>query len=290
MEGLAHNGFTMPIEETTARRLAALTLLLASLIYLPAAAGEPASNTITVVYNHVRTDSATDLQRGGGFGAFVEFNGRVILFDTGGQADILLHNLQELKKDALKIEAVVISHNHWDHVYGLPGVMSARGMSASAGERPTVYVPLSTRDAILQQNPRAAVVAVDSPTEIMPGAWLIGPLKLEYRGMPFAEQALVLEHGDGLVVLVGCSHPGIVDIVKRVKELFESKKILFVGGGFHLRSLPRDEISRISSTLRQHGIEQIAPTHCTGDVAIDLFRQEWGDKYYSLNLGDFFTF
>jgi hypothetical protein len=202
MEGLAHNGFTMPIEETTARRLAALTLLLASLIYLPAAAGEPASNTITVVYNHVRTDSATDLQRGGGFGAFVEFNGRVILFDTGGQADILLHNLQELKKDALKIEAVVISHNHWDHVYGLPGVMSARGMSASAGERPTVYVPLSTRDAILQQNPRAAVVAVDSPTEIMPGAWLIGPLKLEYRGMPFAEQALVIEHEDGLVVLV----------------------------------------------------------------------------------------
>jgi 7,8-dihydropterin-6-yl-methyl-4-(beta-D-ribofuranosyl)aminobenzene 5'-phosphate synthase len=269
---------------TTVRRLGVLTLLLAPLICLPVSANEPAANAITVVYNHVRTESAADLQLGGGFGALVEFNGKVILFDTGGQADILLKNIKELKQDASRIEAVVISHNHWDHVYGLPGVLSV------ARDRPTVYVPESSREAILQQNPRGAIVAADSPTEIMPKVWLTGSMKLEYRGTTLIEQALVLEDEDGLVVLVGCSHPGIVAIVERVKEMFKDKKILFVGGGFHLRSSPEEEIRQISSKLRQSGVEQLAPTHCTGDGPTEVFRQAWGKKFVPLNLGDSFNF
>jgi 7,8-dihydropterin-6-yl-methyl-4-(beta-D-ribofuranosyl)aminobenzene 5'-phosphate synthase len=245
---------------------------------------EPAANSITVVYDHVQTESSANLQPGGGFGAYIEFNGKVILFDTGGQADILLQNLRELKRDPSRIEAVVISHNHWDHVYGLPGVLSV------PGDRPTVYVPPSSREAILQQNPRATIVAVDGPTQIMPAVWLIGPMNLEYRGIPFSEQALVLEQEDDLSVLVGCSHPGVVKVVERVKELFEGKKILFVGGGFHLRSLAHDEIRLISSRLQQEGVEQMAPSHCTGDNATEVFRQDWGKRFVSLRLGDSFIF
>ena len=274
----------MSIDKRTVRCLAVITLLLAPIIASSLGAEEPAANAITVVYNHVRTESAADLQPGGGFGAFIEFDGKVILFDTGGQTDVLLQNIQELKKDASRIEAVVISHNHWDHVYGLPGVVSV------TRDRPRIYVPESSREAILQQNPRATRVAVDGPTQIMPGVWVIGPLEIEYRGMPLAEQALVIEHEDGLIVLVGCSHPGIVDIVERVKELFEGKKILFVGGGFHLRSSPQDEIRIISTKLRQHGVKQIAPSHCTGNDAMAIFRQEWGEEFLSFNLGDSFTF
>lgn len=274
----------MPNESTIARWVTVLPLLLAPLVHLPVAAAEPAANRITVVYNHIRADSTTELQPGGGFAAFVEFNGKTILFDTGGQADTLLQNLRELKGDATGIDAVVISHNHWDHVYGLPGVMSA------ASVRPKIYVPESSRDAILQQNPRATIAAVDGPTQIMPKVWVTEPMKLEYGGGALAEQALVLEHGDGLVVLVGCSHPGIVDVVERVKKLFEGKKIHFVGGGFHLRSTPQDEIKYISSRLQHNGVEFLAPSHCTGDGAMHVFRQDWGKNFVSLDLGDSFTF
>jgi 7,8-dihydropterin-6-yl-methyl-4-(beta-D-ribofuranosyl)aminobenzene 5'-phosphate synthase len=274
----------MSVEMRMARCLAVLTLLTTLLAAPTQGAGEPGANSVTVVYNHVGTESAADLQPGGGFGAFIEFDGKVILFDTGGQTDVLLQNIQQLKKDASRIEAVVISHNHWDHVYGLPGVLSV------TRDRPRVYVPESSRKAILQQNPRGTIVAIDSPTQIMPKVWLTGPLELEYRGMAFAEQALVLEHGSGLIVLVGCSHPGIIDIVERVKELFEGKKILFVGGGFHLRSSPQDEIRNTSTKLRQHGVKQLAPSHCTGDEAMETFRKEWNEEFLSFNLGDSFSF
>jgi 7,8-dihydropterin-6-yl-methyl-4-(beta-D-ribofuranosyl)aminobenzene 5'-phosphate synthase len=274
----------MPNQNTMARSVTVLPLLLASLVHLPIAASEPTANRITVVYNHIRADTAPELQPGGGFAAFVEFNGKTILFDTGGQADTLLQNLRELKGDATGIDAVVISHNHWDHVYGLPGVMSATSV------RPKIYVPESSRDAILQQNPRATIAAVDSPTQIMPKVWVTGPMKLEYRGGALTEQALVLEHEDALFVLVGCSHPGIVDVVERVKELFEDRKIRFVGGGFHLRSSPQDEIESISSRLQHNGVEHLAPSHCTGDGAMDVFRQDWGKNYVSFDLGDSFMF
>jgi metal-dependent hydrolase (beta-lactamase superfamily II) len=139
----------MPIGNARVRSPAVLSLLLAPLIHLTVAADEPAANAITVVYNHIRADSAAELQPGAGFSALVEFNGKVILFDAGGQAETLLRNLQGLKKGALHIDAVVISHNHWDHVYGLPGVLSV------TRDRPSIYVPGSIRESILQQNPRA---------------------------------------------------------------------------------------------------------------------------------------
>lgn len=274
----------MSIENVKVRRLGVLTLLLTPLIFFPVSADEPATDTITVVYDHVRADSAADLKPRGGFAAFVEFNGKVILFDTGGQADILLQNIKELKQDASWIEAVVISHNHWDHVYGLPGVLSV------ARAHPKVYVPEKSREGILQQNPRGAFVAVGSPTQIMPKVWSTGSMTLEYRGTTIAEQALVLEHEDGLVILVGCSHPGIVAIVERVREMFKDRKILLVGGGFHLGDSSEEEIRQISSKLRQYGVERLAPSHCTGDVQTDVFRQEWGEKIVSFRLGDSFRF
>jgi len=178
----------------------------------------------------------------------------------------------------------VISHNHWDHVYGLPG-----GLSVTR-DAPVLYAPASSRDVILQQIPRANLVTVDGPTEIMPKAWLTGSMKTEYGETELTEQALVLEGEDGLIVLVGCSHPGIDAIVERVRGMFEARKISFVGGGFHLRSTPPEDIRQIAAKLRQYGVEQIAPSHCTGEDATAVFRQEWGKKLVPLNLGDSFKF
>ena len=169
-------------------------------------AGEQASNSITVIYNHEGA-AAGDLVKRGGFSAFVQLEDRSVLFDAGGEASVILENLHSLGFDDFESEALVISHNHWDHVFGLPGVMG--------GARNTcpVYVAASAAEGIKQQFPRANVIAVDGPQQIAPGVWVTGPLEIEFMGAPRSEQALVLEHAHGLHVVVGCSHPGIVAIV-----------------------------------------------------------------------------
>jgi 7,8-dihydropterin-6-yl-methyl-4-(beta-D-ribofuranosyl)aminobenzene 5'-phosphate synthase len=249
-----------------------------------AGATSPSSDSITVVYNHIQGKSKTEHQAKGGLSTYVKFKGKVILFDTGGEANPLVQNLDELGLDATLIDAIVLSHDHWDHVSGLPGVLSATAME------PKVYVPAPAAEEILQQNPQANVVAVSKPTGILPDAWLVGPMQLEYSGETIVEQALVLDQKDGLVVIVGCSHPGIVSVVEQVKQVFGYRKIKLVVGGLHLRAISKNEIKDISLRLQQMGVRNLALSHCTGGHALKIFRHEWGDRVVSFDLGDSIDF
>ena len=242
-------------------------------------AGEQARNSITVIYNH-EGEAAEELVKRGGFSAFVRLGDRSLVFDAGGEASVIFENLHSLGLGDTQIEALVISHNHWDHVFGLPGVMNR------SPNYPPVYVAASAADGIKQQYPRAEVIAVDGPKKIAPEVWLTGPLEIEFMGAPLSEQALVLEHADGLHVIVGCSHPGIVAIVRRVQEMFPETPIAFVGGGFHLRSTGEQEIQRIASELEELGVRKIGPSHCTGGPAVEIFRDRWGKNFVSFDLGD----
>ena len=264
-----------------------LTVIVAVALGISAAASsqveDPAGNSIAVVYNHDGA-STGDLVKRGGFSALVQFENRFLIFDAGGEASVILVNLHSLGSSGLELEALVISHNHWDHVFGLPGVMS------SALNYPPVYVAASAADGIKQQYPRAEVIAIDSPKKIAPGAWLTGPLEIEFMGAPLSEQALVLEGPIGLHVVVGCSHPGIVAIVERVRKMFPEKPIAFVGGGFHLRSTGEKEIQRIASDLERLGVQKIGPSHCTGGPAVEVFRERWGRDFVRFDLGDTYRF
>jgi len=268
--------------KTTVRSLTPFALLLT--VCLSISADEPTANSMTVVFNHVRGDSNSNLEPGGGFSAFVRFNDQTILFDTGGERAPLLHNLKELKLDPGRLDAIVISHNHWDHVYGIPGALGA------AGNNPPVYVPESAQEGLRQQNPRANIIAVDRPTKIAPGVWVVGPMSLQYGGRPFAEQALVLDHKDGLVVLVGCSHPGVVTVIETVKKHLGDKKITLLAGGFHLRSTPGPDVEAIASSLQEFGVARLAPSHCTGDQATEVLRRHWSEALLPFNLGDTIRF
>lgn len=97
---------------------------------------------------------------------------------------------------------------------------------------------------------------------------------------PPSEQALVVATCEGLVVMTGCVHPGILSIVHRVISLFPDQAIaLVMGGGFHLMSASEEEIGRIVQTFRRHGVKRVAPSHCSGDVARARFHAAYGDDY-----------
>jgi 7,8-dihydropterin-6-yl-methyl-4-(beta-D-ribofuranosyl)aminobenzene 5'-phosphate synthase len=233
--------------------------------------------TITIVYNNVPHD--TRLATAWGFGAMVEYRGQTVLFDTGGDSPTLLGNMAILEKDPASIQKVVLSHIHGDHVGGLEGLLAT-------GVRPTVYVPPSFPDAFKDQ-----VSAVTSLVEVEPGQAIADGM-FSTGEMPdrqersLVEQALVVESRGGLVIITGCAHPGIVEIVTQAKDLFGGP-VFLVMGGFHLRDKSRSQIRTILARLRELEVQRVAPSHCTGDVAIEMFADEYGDHFIHSGAGSF---
>jgi len=240
--------------------------------------------TIRIVYNNIPGDPSSELTVAGGFSAWIEFNDRAVLFDAGGESTILVRNLLLLNLDLKKLDAIFISHNHNDHVYGLPILL---GMTRYS---PKVYVPLSSRDAILEQNPRANIVPIDKPEQLYPDIWSTGQIKVKYLNTVISEQALVIGKSEGICIIAGCSHPGIVELIEESKKLFPEKPIILVAGGFHLRDHTDEEIREISLRFKELGVKNIGPSHCTGENAIKIFKEEWKDNFIRLYLGDEYKF
>jgi 7,8-dihydropterin-6-yl-methyl-4-(beta-D-ribofuranosyl)aminobenzene 5'-phosphate synthase len=258
-----------------------ILFILFSMMYCSViSASETVDCSITIVYNNVAGDTSVNVQEAGGFGALVVFSNKTVLFDVGGDASILLQNIEALGRNVREVDAVIVSHNHWDHVYGLPGVLFFTGY------RSPVYVPSSSREAILQQNPRASVISIKEPTQMFEDIWSTGEISIKYRDTSLSEQALILDGEDGLCILTGCAHPGIVSLVEQARQLFPEKAIQLLAGGFHLHRSTEQEIIEISTKLKQLGVKKIAPSHCTGRTAMQLFEQEWGEHYLRLYLGN----
>jgi 7,8-dihydropterin-6-yl-methyl-4-(beta-D-ribofuranosyl)aminobenzene 5'-phosphate synthase len=105
-----------------------------------------------------------------------------------------------------------------------------------------------------------------------------------------SEQALVIEKSEGICIITGCSHPGIVRLIEESKKIRPEKPIVLVAGGFHLRDHTEDEIREISSKFKELGVMNIGPSHCTGENAIKIFKSEWNDHFIRLFLGDEYRF
>jgi 7,8-dihydropterin-6-yl-methyl-4-(beta-D-ribofuranosyl)aminobenzene 5'-phosphate synthase len=209
-----------------------------------------------------------------GFACLVEGMEKTILFDTGSSGDILLHNISQLKVNPKAVEIVVISHKHWDHVGGLPGFLEIN-------PNVSVYMPASVAR---QWEPeikkrKAKPIAVNQPIKVCKHVFLTG----EMEG-PINEQAIILETTKGLIVITGCAHPGIEKIVKNAKKIC-NKKIYMVFGGFHLAQKSESEVKRIIEEFRELGVLKVGPSHCTGDKAIQLFKDAYGDNYIKIGVG-----
>lgn len=235
---------------------------------------QSATPKVTVVYDNYSV--APQLGTGWGYAAVVEAGDHTVLFDTGADGPTLMGNLRSLGFDPHEIDAVVLSHAHGDHTLGLDSLLAT-------GATPTVYV-LPSFPAEFKQHVAKSVhlIEVEPGQEIVAGVLTTG----EIAG-PVNEQALVVQSDRGLVIITGCAHPGIVKIVTEAKRLVDAN-VHLVTGGFHLLQTPAEQVTAIIAEFRRLGVEYAAPSHCTGDAAIGMFRDEYGDHFIESGVGRVF--
>jgi len=227
---------------------------------------------ITVVYDN--NPGAPGLRAEWGFACLVEGADKRILFDTGGDAPVLLANMDSLSIDPGDIDVVVLSHKHEDHTGGVRALL---------GVNPDVmlYVPESFSGEFKSEMREAGaeVIEVKSPLEICGGVYSIGQM-----GTLIKEHSLALATDRGLIVITGCAHPGIVSIVERAREAIGGD-VLLAMGGFHLRRDSDDTLDEVIAGFRDAGVLYAAPCHCSGDRARERFGQAYGDNYLELVVG-----
>ncbi len=255
-------------ETTTAQPLAVTTAPAATPSLPTVAMGDL---KLTILFDN--TAVAPRLTSGWGFAALVEYGNHTLLFDTGDSGSSLLDNMRQLGAEPRSIEAVILSHEHADHTGGLEALLDT-------GIRPTLYMPSGFSQFFKERvRGRTEVVEVTNALTILPGAHLTPPI-----GSPI-EQALVVETRDGTAVITGCAHPGLVEMVRRA-QVTAPGKVALLAGGFHLTGFSdKDKLHAIVVELRQLGVQRILPTHCTGDVAIAVFRTELGADYLDGGVG-----
>ena len=226
----------------------------------------------TILYDNYLYEQGT--KPDWGFSCLIEGTEKVILFDTGTQPDILLHNVNHLGVDLKKVEQIVLSHDHHDHIGGLPKVLD-RNPNVS------VYMPVSFAYEIVRSVERknAKVVSIDEPVEICQDVYSTGEM-----GVQIKEQSLIINTKKGLIIVTGCSHQGIVNILKRAKKLFD-RPIYLVFGGFHLGGMADEKVAAIIQDFKEIGVEKCGATHCTGDRPIELFKEAFGDNYVPMGTG-----
>ncbi len=234
--------------------------------------GADASLRIGIVYDN--KTSSPRLKAANGFSCVVDFCQKTILFDTGGNGPILLENMAKMGIDPRKIDLVMLSHNHPDHVGGFPGFLERN----SGG---TIYLPGSSAKQSEEKARLAGVKCVEiyEPREIALNLFSTGIL-----GKQIQEQSLVLKTPNGLVVITGCAHPGLRTILQRAKEIGRDEVYLLLGG-FHLEGQSASSIESIVQTIRNHGVKKVAPCHCTGDLARGLLRQHYGHDFIDIGVG-----
>lgn len=226
----------------------------------------------TVLYDNYLQKEGT--QADWGFSCLIEGMEKTILFDTGTKPEILMHNVGILGVELKKVEQIVISHNHGDHTGGLSAVLEIN-------PDVTVFHPVSfpAEFAIQVKKLKAAARAVDKPLEICRDVFLTGEM-----GDAIKEQSLVIGTPKGSVVVTGCSHPGIVGILKRAREIID-QPIDLVFGGFHLNAATPAEMEAIIAGFKSLGIARCGATHCTGDAQIAAFKKAYGENYVALGTG-----
>lgn len=227
---------------------------------------------ILVIYDNWTTRE--DLTPGWGFSALIELPERRILFDSGADGRSLLTNMERLKLDPEEIDTVFLSHPHGDHTGGLEGLLRVNPQLI-------VYLGRSFSQGFKEalQSAGAKPVEITGAKQLFDDVYTTGEL-----GAVLNEQCLIIDTKNGLLVLTGCAHPGIVKIAKAaVKQL--NRQIDLLLGGFHLGGTRQAKVHSIIDSLRKLGVKRVGPCHCTGDEAIKLFKRAYKEDFIEVGVG-----
>ena len=243
-----------------------------------------------------------------GFSALVEADGHRILLDTGSHPETVLKNARDLNIDLSDVKEVILTHYHWDHVRGLmtlrremmkknPAALSvayvAQGIFYSRpspkGEQNDMIVIRKDYEAS-----GGKIIEYSKGVEIFPGAWLTGPVPRKYPERNWSnsgkvqtpnglvednipdDQSLVLNTPQGLVVLTGCGHAGIVNILTYAAEQFPNEPVYAVLGGLHLFPASDEQLNWTGDKLKEFRVANIMGAHCTGIEAVYRLRDRVG--------------
>jgi 7,8-dihydropterin-6-yl-methyl-4-(beta-D-ribofuranosyl)aminobenzene 5'-phosphate synthase len=262
---------------------------------------------VTVLCDAFGRDPA--LRKDWGYAAFVEVGGRRILFDTGNNAEVLATNAAARKVDLARLDFVVMSHRHGDHMGGMSHLLSVNpkvriyapkeGFGVYGADLPSTFyrkdesLPAEQRyydgkppDLMRFGSawPQADITLVDKTTEIAPGIHLISLVSDKPGTLELRELSLAIRTPDGMVIVVGCSHTGIDNIVKTAAAI--QPKIHLIAGGFHLVVAKDPDIEAIIATLRDtYQVAYVAPGHCTGEPTFTALKKAFGERYLYAGLG-----
>ena len=249
------------------------------------------------------------------------------MFDFGVDSHGVLRNMELLGVNLAKVEGLGLSHGHWDHWGAMLDILKANkekipqgtplyvGQEAFAerfGIRPGSSVPTnlgSLNRGGIEAIGKLRIVEVIQPTEVMRGGYSTGSIervtdyekgapnllvkrgdKLEPDQFPGEQALFFILKGKGLVVLVGCAHPGIVNTVKYAQKITGVQKVHAILGGFHLTGAKSEKIQKTVAGIKAIGPDYIVPTHCTGYEAISLFDKEMPKQFILNTAGSKYTF
>jgi len=226
---------------------------------------------VTIIYDNYVSDPS--MSADWGFACLVEYLGNAMLFDAGRDADLYRQNMQIPGLAPAAYDALFVSHHHGDHTAGIPWIL---------GENPTIkcYFPSVYEDLLRSENRLPEhYKGFDAPAHISGPFYSTGD-----HFEAFREQGLVVKTGQGGILITGCGHPGIVEMVKVVREEL-GINVSAVIGGLHLMNSSKQQLDEIAAALKEMGIRQICPTHCTGDQSIAYFKSSFGEGYLAGGTG-----
>jgi 7,8-dihydropterin-6-yl-methyl-4-(beta-D-ribofuranosyl)aminobenzene 5'-phosphate synthase len=246
-----------------------------------------------------------------GLSLWIEYAGKRILFDTG-QSNLLIHNAKKLDINIADVDAIVLSHGHYDHTGGLAAVLAIAAQakiylhpaalepkfSQKAFEVEAIGMPDSAKRALRNRH----VFLTETSTQILPGVQITGqvPRITDFENVGGAffldkncckpdelldDQTLFIESPEGLVVVFGCAHAGVVNILHYIADLAETRQVYSVLGGMHLLHASWERIERTERVFREYKLQRIGPAHCTGADASRRFWNDFPDQCFQCAVG-----